>query len=232
MQTLRAFSALWWGLRDPRRIPVPDTTTAVAIFAAAVMVLSAVWTLSVYVEQSSADLRAESELITAAGPRDLAPASSANTSPQREFTAVLGGALMRSVVTQAAMAAIVWLLFRFLTNATAGFSAALAAVSATASIEAVRALATAPLHMFTGSMRFGLSAGILVSPADHPHLFLWLQRLDLLSLWHYIAACMALAVWQGLHHRYGWVVGGVTFAVVQILMGAASLVAWVLQQGM
>lgn len=232
MQTLRAFSALWWGLRDPRRLPVPDTTTAVAIFAAAVMMLSAVWTLTVYVERSSVILQAESAAITAAGPKDLTPAASDQASPQREFTAVLGGALMRSVVTQAAMAAMVWLLFRFLTNASVGFAASLAAVCATASIEAVRALAMAPLHVAAGSVRFGLSAGIFVAPADHPHLFLWLQRLDLLSLWHYVAACMALAVWQGLHHRYGWVVGGVTFVVVQILMGAASLVAWVLQQGM
>ncbi|MFZ9870593.1 MAG: hypothetical protein ACO3E0_05510, partial [Candidatus Kapaibacteriota bacterium] len=126
----------------------------------------------------------------------------------------------------AAMAGLLWLLMRFLTNERVGYAMALGAVSATAGIEVVQTSLTTGLHLLTGSVRYGLHLGVVVSPAEHPYLFLWLQRLDVLTAWQYIAAAMVLSVWSGVHYRYGIVVGGLVFAVVQAVFGLLSLISW------
>ena len=232
MQTLTAFRALWWGIRDPRTIEQPIASTAVAIFAAAVMVLTLSATITVYIEHGNASLRAETEQLDVLGPQQMQEGAAVDTdTANRQFTAVLGGALIRSVVSVAALALVFFALTRFLTDVPVPYSRALAAVSATAGIEALRSLVSLVPHLLFESSRAGLHAGVFVAPLDHPFLFVWLQRVDLFNVWHYVAAAMALATWSNLHYRYGWIIGAVVFVVVQILMGGLTLVAWILAQG-
>ena len=232
MQTLTAFRALLQGIRDPRTVKRPTATTAVAIFAAAVMALTLASTITVYVEHSNAALRAETEQLDALGPQQLGEGASVDTdAANHQFTAVLGGALIRSVVTMAAMALMFFALTRFLTNAAVPYSRAIGAVSATAGIEVLRSLISILPHMLFETSRAGIHLGVFIPPLDHPYLFLWLQRVDLFNVWHYVAAAMVLVTWSDLHYRYGWIVGIVVFLVVQILMGGLTLVAWILAQG-
>ncbi len=232
MQTLTAFRALWQGIRDPRTIERPTASTAVAIFAAAVMVVTVASTIAAYVEHANPALRAETEQLDALGPQQMGKGASVDTdTANRQFTAVLGGALIRSVVSMAAMALMFFALTRFLTNAAVPYSQAIAAVSATAGIEAMRSLFSIIPHVIFETSRAGLHLGVFLKPLDHPFLFAWLQRVDLFNVWHYLAAAMALVTWSNLHYRYGWVVGLVVFLVVQTLMGGLTLVAWILDQG-
>lgn len=232
MQTLTAFAALWQGIRDPRHLERPIASTAVAIFAAAVMVWTLAATATVYIEHGNAALRAETEQLNVLGPQQMGAGASVDTeAANRQFTAVLGGALIRSVVTLAAMALMFFALTRFLTDRPIPYSASLAAVSATAGIEVLRSLVSLAPHLLFETSRAGFHLGAVLQPLDHPFLFVWLQRIDIFNVWHYIAAAMALATWSDLHYRYGWVIGGVVFLVVQILMGGLTLVAWILAQG-
>ena len=232
MQTLTAFRALWQGIRDPRTIERPTASTAVAIFAAAVMVLTLASTITVYVEHSNPALRAETEQLDLLGPQQMGKGASVDTdTANRQFTAVLGGALIRSVVSMAAMALLFFALTRFLTNAAVPYSQAIAAVSATAGIEVLRSLISILPHVIFETSRAGVHLGVFLQPLEHPFLFAWLQRVDLFNVWHYLAAAMALVTWSDLHYRYGWVVGVVVFLVVQALMGGLTLVAWILNQG-
>ena len=225
VQTLDALRALWQGLRDPRSIAAVSVPTAVAIFAAAVLVVTLADTAAVFAEASSVSLSKESVQLTTIVPGSET-GSSTTAVPAKAFTAAFGGALILTTVSYAAMAGLLWLLMRFLTNERVGYAMALGAVSATAGIEVVQTSLTTGLHLLTGSVRYGLHLGVVVSPAEHPYLFLWLQRLDVLTAWQYIAAAMVLSVWSGVHYRYGIVVGGLVFAVVQAVFGLLSLISW------
>lgn len=225
MQTLDALQALWQGLRDPRSVAAVSVTTAVAIFAAAVLVVTLVDTAMMFAETSSLALKTEAEALTIVVPGTESEAAVEMT-PVRRFTAAFGGALVLSTVSYAVLAGLLWLMMRFLTNERVGYAMALGAVSATAGIEVLQTLFATGLHLLTGSVRYGLHLGMAVSPADSPHLFLWLQRLDLFTAWHYVAAAMVVSTWSGLHYRYGIVVGGLVFVVVQVVFGVLSLISW------
>lgn len=228
MQTLAAFRALWQGLRDPRMVPTVTASTAVAIFAAAVLLMTLADTTAVYVEGGTPSLAQESAALSGRLQSTAAPATTVKGVPQREFTAALGGALMISTVSIAALAGMLWMFMRFLTNERVAYWEALGGVSATAGIDVLQTLVITPLHVLTGTIRYGFHAGVVVDPTTHPHLFLWLQRLDLFSVWHYLAAGMVVATWRSLHYRYGLVIGAVVFVVVQAAMGLLSLVSWLL----
>ncbi len=228
MRLLTVFRAMWHGLVAPQRIREATEESAVAIFAAAVLVLSLASTAAAFIEEGNADLRAESAVLSQYGmvssDEELVDLSSAG----RQFTAVFGGALMISVGKIVVLAGIFLLFMRFMTNAPVGYRMALAAVGATISIDFVRMAFTVPLHLITNTAQVGPYLGLLASPTEAPFMFTWLQRLDLFSIWQYFAIGVALAVWNGLHYRYGFVVGGIVFAVVQVLFAGASIVAWML----
>lgn len=225
MQTTAALRALWQGLRDPRSVVLVSATTAVAIFAAAVLVVTLADTAAMFAETSSVALKTEAEALTIVVPGTESE-DAVEMTPGRRFTAAFGGALVLSTVSYAVLAGLLWLMMRFLTNERVGYAMALGAVSATAGVEALQTLLSTGIHLLTGSVRFGMHAGMVVSPAEYPHLFLWLQRLDVITFWQYVAAAMVLSVWSGLHYRYGVVVGGVVFVIVQAVMGVLSLMSW------
>jgi len=230
VRSLSALRALWFGLVDPRRVQEVIPDTAVAVFATAVLVLSLTMTAGTLLEGGDPLLLAESSTLTGSAATMLTQGDVDLTSPQRQFTAVYGGALISAIVGIAALAGMFWILARFMTDQPLTFSMSLASVGATALIEVVKALVMTPLHLLTHTNRIGLHAGVFLDPSSHPYLFAWLQRFDAFNLWQYLAAAVILATWTGLHHRYGVVIGSVVFVIVQLLFGGMTVVAWILSQ--
>jgi hypothetical protein len=225
-----AIRAVWLGLVAPSRVDLADAPSSIAVFAMAVLVLTVANTASTYIETSNSQLRTEAVM----GSPSVAnpPAQSGQidlTTPQRVFTANLGLALITTIVSLVLVALMLMFLHRFLTNQQSLFSTALAAVSATALIDLVRVLAYAVLHNSTGTMRWGLHAGVFVTPAQAPFLFAFLKRLDVVTWWQYVVMAMVLARNTGLHHRYGLVVGSVVFLAMLIAVGGFALVGWIVQ---
>jgi hypothetical protein len=228
LRILTAIQALWYGIVDPRRVQQVIPDTAVAVFAAAVLLLSLGRTAATFLEAADERLQAESAALSFQATPLVSSADVDLTSPQRQFTAVFGGALLSTILGIAVLAAMLWIMTRFLTNEDLSYSKALESVSAASSIEVLKLLITTPLHLLTHTNRSGLHAGLFVDPSSQPFLFAWLQRLDLFNLWLYLAAAIIIATWQGLHYRFGIVVGGVTYVVVQVLFGGFTLIAWML----
>lgn len=228
---ISAFRALWVGLTAPSRFAERSADTAVAIFAAAVLVLSVVTTASTFLESSDAVLAGEMTLLGSI--QQQAGADTVDlSSSQRQFTAMYGGALIRSIISIAVLAGAFYLLGRFLTDQPFTYSMSIGAVASTALIDVLQQLVYVPLHLLTHTSRYGLHAGIMVAPSQHPFLFAWLQRFDVVMWWQYVAIAMALGSLTGLHRNYGYVVGSVVFVVVQLIFGGFALVAWITAQGL
>lgn len=225
-----AFRALWVGLTAPYRYAEVSADSAVAIFAAAVLVLAATTTTATFIEAADPVLSAEIDLLARSQPQsgggniDL-------SSTQRQFTAVFGGALIRSIISVAVLAGMFYLLGRFLTNQPFTYSMSIGAVASAALIDVIQQLVYVPLHVLLHTSQAGAHLGAMVAPSQHPFLFAWLQRFDLFMLWQYVAIAMALGSATGLHRRYGYVVGPVIFLVVQLIFGGLTLVAWVTSRG-
>ena len=230
MRSLAAIRALWFGITDPGRVPAEIKDAAVAVFATAVLLLSLTMTAATLVESTDVVLQKESSVL-ARGAQNLLGSEQVDlSSSQRRFTAVLGGALMNAIISTVVLGVMFWILLRFMTDQPISYLTALAGVSAMSGIDVVKSIAMTPLHLLTHSNRIGLHAGIFTDPSSHPFLFAWLQRFDVFSLWQYLAIGAVLAISAHLHHRYGLVVGGVVFLIVQLLFGGLTLVAWVVAQ--
>lgn len=229
MRISKAFDALKNGLIAPEKVYESSIETALAIFALAVFVLATVATFSAYVEDGSADLRAEAMVLSEYG---MAPSSGEEgadpvvSTATKTFITVFGGAIMMSLGKIGVLAWVFMVLGRFMTDAVISFRIALASVGATALIDLLQGLFLVPLHLALGTVRWGLHLGSLVAPTEAPFLFTWLQRIDLFSIWQYLAIGVIMAVWSGLHKKFGLVVGSVVYVVVQLLFAAVTLLSW------
>ncbi|RPI68376.1 MAG: hypothetical protein EHM43_05085 [Ignavibacteriae bacterium] len=228
-----AFKALWFGLVSPQRLSDITTESAVAIFAAAVLVLSVTNTATAFIEGSDPALSAESKTLLSYQPGLSSGGEQVDlSSSQRQFTAVFGGALIRAIISMAVLAGLFYLIARFLTDQPFRYSLAIAAVGSAVLIEVIQSAVTVPAHLFFHTSRAGLHLGAFIAPTQHPFLFAWLQRFDVFALWQYIVIAMGLGSTTGLHYRYAFVVGPVVFTVVQLIFGGLALVAWITSQGM
>lgn len=219
---------MWNALRSPEHIKDATTEVATAMFAVAVLLLSAASTLAALVEEGNPTLVAQSQALTySAGTPTGADQGVDLSLPQRQVTGVLGGALLVTIVSIVTLAGVFWVLIRFMTDAPVTYAMALTAVSATALIGVVDIAVAVALHSATSTLRAGLHLGVVVDPVEHPAMFSWLQRLSLGSLWQYLVIGIGLCTWGGLHRRFGIVTGGIVWGVVALVMGGIALVTWV-----
>ena len=220
MRVFTVARTMWNALRSPELIKDATTEVATAMFAVAVLVLSAASTIAALVEEGNPVLVAQSNALTYSSGIATDGQQGVDLSlPQRQITGVLGGALLVTIVSSVALAAVFWVLVRFMTDAPVTFGMALTTVSATALIGVVDVAVSVLLHSVTSTLR--------VDPVDHPAVFSWLQRLSLMSLWQYLAIGIGLSTWGGLHRRFGIVTGGIVWVVVGAVMGGIALVTWV-----
>lgn len=228
MRIISASKALWHFLFAPWRVQEATPQTAMASFAIAVLLIAITSTWCAMLENGDVSLAVESRILT--NNAAAAPVKEAQldlSSPQRQFTGALGGALMVTIISMAALSGLFLVMTRFMTNAPVTYSMAMVSVASSALLQcADLALATTG-HLVFHTSRAGLHAGLFISPLDAPAMFTWLQRISVISVWQYIAIAVALTTWGGLHRRFGIIVGLVVWVITMLIFGALTLVNWV-----
>lgn len=228
MRITAAMRSIWFGLVDPRRIRQTPTEAAAAVFAVAVLAVSLVGTLCTLWEQGSASLVRESAILSQQTPAATGAAEGIDLSlPQRQFTGALGGTLIITIVSYAALAGVFMILVRFLTDCAVSYSKAIIATSSLALVSMLDSFIATALHVVTGTIKIGVHAGVWLQPSESPMLFTWLQLISLESVWRYLAIAVALITWENLHWRYGIVVGLVVWGVTRAIFGLMALVGWI-----
>lgn len=228
MRIISASKALWHFLVAPWRVQEATPQTAMASFAIAVLLIAMTSTWCAMLENGDVSLAVESRILTQNAA--VAPVKDAQldlSSPQRQFTGALGGALMVTIVSIAALAGLFLIMTRFMTDAPVTYSMAMVSVASSALLQCADLALTTTSHLTFHTARAGLHAGIFISPLEAPVLFTWLQRISLVSVWQYIAIAIALTTWGGLHRRFGVVVGLVVWIITMLVFGALTLVNWV-----
>ncbi len=219
---------MWNALHSPEAIQQATTEVATAMFAVAVLVLSAASTTATLIEEGNPVLVAQSRALTYSSGGQTPETPELDLSlPQRQITGVLGGALLVTIISSITLAGVFWVLVRFMTDAPVTYAMALTTVSATALIGVIDTAMSVILHSTASTLRAGLHLGVLVDPVGHPAMFSWLQRLSVVSRWQYLVIGIGLCTWGGLHRRFGIVTGGVVWLIVGLVMGALALVTWV-----
>ncbi len=222
MQFLDVFRAMVLAVRVPWRLAEYADRRALTFFAVAVLSVTACKVCAAYLTAEDPQLVAESAL--------LAPSSSEQTQvdlqqPKRLFTAVLGGAVFTTIVSTAVLAGLMMVIGRFLTDRFYLFRHAIIVTSGAASIAIIRIVLETSLQLVTHSARWGPHLGLVIDPTGTPYLFAALQRVDLLGLWEYLVVAVGLVGTQGLHRRYGYIVGLVAWLASVVLLGGATGVA-------
>lgn len=228
MRLIAAGKAIWHGAVLPQRVQEATTQAATATFAVAVLLVVVVSVWAAMIENGDATLAVESQLLTQT--TAVLPADTTDldmSSPQRQFTAILGGALTVTIVSTAALAGFFLIVTRFMTNAPVTYGMAIVAVASSALVQCLDLSLSSAGHIIFHTARAGLHAGAFISPIESPMLFTWLQRISLFSLWQYVAIAIALTTWGGLHQRFGLVVGFIVWIVTRLIFGALTLVTWV-----
>lgn len=233
MRVVKAFHALLNGVRAPQRIQEVTKEAAMAVFAIAVFLVAFANTWSAMTEQANPALVAESArlLPTATLPGGTSVPNVDLSLPQRQFTQVLGGALQKTIIPYVAMSLVAMMFLRFAANAQVSFLQCLAAISATALIDVIGIVVSTAMHLGFETTRAGLHVGVFIDPISHPMWFLWLQSFSLATLWQFVAACIGLVTWTGLHWRYGVVVGGIVWVTTRLILGGFAILAWIVSLG-
>ena len=231
MRVIVALKTLWGALRHPTVTSIQNSSVAVAIVAAAVILLSSAYTVTALLESSNPDIARQSMQSSVVEQLRLHDTQSnvenASTTAGRAFTAQLGVSLITTIVGLALVALLLMLLTPFLTDQPVSYVVAMAAVSSSALIEMARLALYLPLHLLTGSMQWGFHAGAFVSIVDHPFLFTWLAKIDPIVWWQYVVMAMVLSNSIGLHYRYGLVIGTIVYLVMVAGIGSLALLAFV-----
>jgi hypothetical protein len=229
MRVVNAVKGLWYGVTKPTLIITIPITTAMAMFAVAVLFLALTDTAATLMEAEVPALVAENALLTNQKVTDtIVGGGQGQAVIKRVFTAILGGALMKHIVSTFVYALMLYLLARFLTNVAVTYTQALLSVSAASLWLILERILSTALHLLWHTNQAGLHAGVFVAPVDSPFLFMWLQRVSVLSLVHSVVCGMMICVLGKLHHRFGIVVGATSFLVVLAMFAMATVVAWIL----
>lgn len=223
MQFLDVFRAMVCALRTPWRLHAFVDRRATTFFAVAVLSVTAVNVGATMLTADDPHLVRENMALTPT--MEVGKEHVDLSQPQRQFTAVLGGAVFVSSVSILVLSGLMMAIGRFLTDRPFRFGHAVIVTSSASSIVILRVIVETALQLSTHSVRWGPHAGIMVDPAASPHWFAALQRIDLFGLWEYIVVATGLVATQELHHRYGYVVGPVVWAVTIMLFGGATAIA-------
>lgn len=230
MVLVSSFRALVTGLLAPWKSQPISGQTIVSVFAISILLVTTAQLVLQGWEGASAQLVAQANQMRF--PVDTSQLSGKDAQglnlnmPQRVFTAQLGITLMQSILQAVILAGLVFVVIRFLTNTALSYAQSISAVASTALIEVVRALLYAGVHVGTGTMRWGVHAGIFTDPVSSPLLFAWLAKIDIITAWQYIAVSMIACRSVSLHYRFGIVTGIVVFVISIILFGGMALVGW------
>ncbi len=221
------------GLISPSRVVIGSTRTALSVFALSVVLIVTSSLVAAYIEPAPVVMASRN-----AGNDAVSHTNAVGTdkdieidlsSPQRVFTMRLGVSIVRVMISTVLIVGLLQGMLRFLTDIPFTFTIALGAVSATSLLEVLRTVTYAVVHWLTDSVRWGLHLGVVVDPAQQPILHAWLQHLDPLIWWQYVAMAIIACVQQQLHPRYGLVIGTAVFAVAIIIIGGIALVGWLMQ---
>lgn len=228
MRVVSALRAMWFGLVDPTRIQEISRASATAVFAVAVLLVSMTSTWCAMWEQGDLALAAESRILLQHSATSPVKTSQLDLStPQRQFTAALGGALIVTIVSTAVVSGLFLILIRFMTNVSVTYRQCIIAASAVSGVIIADTVLSSALHVIFHTSQAGLHAGVFLRPAESPMLFTWLQRISLFSVWQYIAIAIALVTWEGLHWRFGLVTGTIVWLITRLLFGLLTLVGWI-----
>ncbi len=222
-QVVKAMRALRDAFVHPERVLLDTELRVVSMFAVAMLLLTTVNTTTAIVVQQHPQLAHQMQQV-----RPSESEANQEAVPNREFTGQLGGALVVSMGSTLALAALLYVLVRFMLNVSATFTQSLTAASAAVGIGAAGTLLLAGLQVAFGSIQAGLHLGWLVSPSTSPHLFAWLQRVNVFTAWEHMAAASVLVSAHGHHITYGRVVGVTSWLITLIVFGGFSLLAWIL----
>jgi len=222
MQFLDVVRAMVLALRAPWRLSDYVDRRATTFFAVAVLAVTSVNVVASNYTRADPWLQAEAELLTPSpqteGQVDL-------SQPKRQFTAVLGGAVFTTIVSTLALAGLMVIIGRFLTDKPYRFGHAVIMVSSASSIVILRIVIETSLQLATHSLRWGPHLGIVVDPTASPYMFAALQRVDAFALWEYLVVAIGLVRSYGLHQRYGLVVGLIVWLVTVLAFGGATSIA-------
>lgn len=222
MQFLDVFRAMVLAVRAPWRLADYADRRALTFFAVAVLCVTACKVWATYLTAEDPQLLAESALLA---PSSTDKATVDIDQPKRLFTAVLGGAVFTTIVSTAVLAGLMMIVGRFLTDKFYLYRHAIIVTSGAASIAIIRVVVETSLQLLTHSSRWGPHLGIVIDPAGSPYLFAALQRVDLFGLWEYMVVAIGLVGTQGLHRRYGYIVGLVVWLATVVMLGSATVVA-------
>lgn len=225
-QIVKALRALRDAIVRPERSCGDTNLRAVAVFAVAVLGVAIVNTIAAGVLQDQPELVAQMKLWHPTGQNELEmPAE------HQLFTARFGGALMSAIVSTLGLSGLLLVLVRFMTDVRVGFRDCVKAVSAAAGINIIGTVVSTVLQLTFQSVQAGPHLGWLVSLESSTYLAAWLQRVNGVGLWEYVAAAVGLVVSQGLHARFGYVVGATAWVVSLIVFAGYSVLAWVVSLG-
>ncbi|MBU3740841.1 MAG: hypothetical protein FGM24_00995 [Candidatus Kapabacteria bacterium] len=225
MQFLDVFRAMVLALRAPWRVADYVDRRATTFFAVAVLCVTAVNVVATLNTQADAQLSAEAALLTpkpeASGGVDLRQSG-------RQVTAILGGAVFTTSMSIIVLAGLMMVVGRFLTDQPYRYGHAIIVTSGASAIVMLRVVVETSLQLATHSVRWGPHLGIVVDPSASPYVFAALQRVDVFTLWEYVVIAIGLVRTQGLHDRFGYVIGLVVWLLMIILFSGATTVASVL----
>jgi hypothetical protein len=222
-QVVKATRALRDAFRHPERVLLDTELRVLAMFAVAMLVVVTVNTITAMIAQQQTGLTEQLQ--------NVLPKTADNPDQpllNRAFTAHLGGALMVSMGSTVALAALLMILVRFMLDVPSTFSQALIAASAAAGIGALGTCILVLAQVSFGTIQAGPHLGWLVSPQESPQLFAWLQRVNVFTAWEHIAAASALVAVQGYHTKYGVVVGVTSWVVTLVVFAGLAMLAWIL----
>lgn len=227
MQFLDVFRAMVLALRAPWRVADFVDRRATTFFAVAVLSVTAVNVVATLNTQADARLSAEAALLT---PKPEGDNAVDLRQSGRHVTAILGGAVFTTSMSIIVLAGLMMVVGRFLTDKPYRYGHAVIVTSGASAIVILRVAIETGLQLATHSVRWGPHLGIVVDPATSPHMFAALQRVDVFTLWEYLVIAIGLVRTQGLHARFGYIVGLVVWLLMIILFGGATTVAYVLSR--
>jgi hypothetical protein len=222
-QIVKALRALRDAIMHPERSCLDEHLRVVSLFAVAVLLLTMMNTIAAIIVQQYPEISQQMDML-----RPSAPHDERVDVPAREFTGQLGGALMVSMGTMLAHAALLFVLARFMLNLPATFSQSLMAVASTAGIGALGTIVLTTSQVASGTIQVGPHLGWVVSPSSSPFLFAWLQRVNVFTAWEHVAAAIGLVALYQHHRTYGLVVGFTTWIVTMVVFAGFSVLARVL----
>jgi hypothetical protein len=233
VRLLVALKSLVFAVVNPTRLHETQAASATAVFAVAVLLLTSAETGLAYLQAADPRLEMENASITLPLQQiGQDKQSVAMSNEMHQFTAIMGSALLKTFLSLIMVSALALGVARFLTDKQYSVSIAIICVSAATGIDLLRFLVETPLHLILHTVRFGLHLGVFVDPAQYPLLFSWLQRLDVFGLWYYVALSIGITTSEGLHRKFGIVVGVILFGIVQIVFAGLTLIAWIMSRSM